>query len=672
MCKVNLQIYKKIFSSSRIFIVLLQVMIDRATIERILDAVKIEEVIGDFVSLRRRGANYVACCPFHNEKTPSFSVSPAKGIFKCFGCGKAGSAVTFVMEHEQMSYVEALKYLGNKYGIEVSDVQESEEQVRQRLFSESLAVANEYARNFYCDRLWNSEDGRAIGLGYFKERGFTDQTIKKFSLGYAPNERRAFAERAVKNGYKKEHLVAAGLVIEKENGDLADRFFERVIFPWRSISGKVIAFGGRTLRSDKNIAKYINSPESELFVKNKALYGIFEAKAAIARLKKCYLVEGYTDVISFNQIGIENVVASGGTSLTSGQIALIKRFSNNITVLYDGDAAGIRASVRGIDMLLEAGMEVKVVLLPDGDDPDSFSKKLPPEQVLSFLREHEEDFIAFKYRILADSPEQDPMQKARLINDIVGSIAVIPDAIVRSVYIEETAAKMKVSETLLHQEVARIRQKRSEAAFRESERQARIEKFEQQSSVQEGQTDVYSIGSGCDEAEREILYYLVKYGHLPFNDPAAPEDESTVAGYIMEELQSDDLELQNPLYRRIYEEYFTVKEHDGEKILKYFINNADSDISRTVADLMAQPYSVASSFSKHISKEEDALPVIIPKLIVLYKAKIMGHAAQTLTEELAKAQESGDVQLQQKIVARLNMIMKVRKDLSRIVKRITV
>ena len=647
-------------------------MIDRATIERILDAVKIEEVIGDFVSLRRRGANYVACCPFHHEKTPSFSVSPAKGIFKCFGCGKAGSAVTFVMEHEQMSYVEALKYLGNKYGIEVRDVQESEEQVQQRLFSESLAVANEYARNFYSQRLWESEDGRAIGLSYFKERGFTDETIRKFALGYAPAERRAFTERALKNGYKREHLVAAGLTVERENGELADRFYERVIFPWRSISGKVIAFGGRTLRSDKNIAKYINSPESELFVKSKALYGIFEAKAAIARLKKCYLVEGYTDVISFNQIGIENVVASGGTSLTSGQIALIKRFSNNITVLYDGDAAGIRASVRGIDMLLEAGMEVKVVLLPDGDDPDSFSKKQTPEQVLSFLNGHEEDFIAFKYRILADSPEQDPMQKARLINDIVGSIAVIPDAIVRSVYVEETAAKMKISETLLHQEVAKIRQRRSEAALKERERQVRMEKFEQQPYAQEAQTAVLPSGSGCDEAEREILYYLIKYGHLPFNDPAVPEEESTVAGYIMEELQSDDLELQNPLYKRIFQEYFTVREHDGEKILKYFINNVDSEISKAVADIIAQPYSIASSFSKHLSKEEDALSVMIPKLIVLYKAKIMSQAAQTLTEELAKAQESGDVQLQQKIVTRLNMIMKIRKELSRIVKRITV
>ena len=665
-------------------------MIERATIEKILDAVRIEEVIGDFVSLRRRGSNYVACCPFHHEKTPSFSVSPAKGIFKCFGCGKAGSAVTFVMEHEQMSYVEALKYLGNKYGIEVKDVQESEEQAQQRLFSESLAIANEYAGKFYSDRLWNSEDGRAIGLSYFKERGFTDEAIRKFALGYAPAERRAFTERALKNGYKKEHLVAVGLTLEKEHGKLADRFYERVMFPWRSISGKVIAFGGRTLRSDKNIAKYVNSPESELFVKNKALYGIYEAKAAISRLKKCYLVEGYTDVISFNQIGIENVVASGGTSLTSGQIALIKRFSNNITVLYDGDAAGIKASVRGIDMLLEAGMEVKTVLLPDGDDPDSFSKKHSAEEVLEFLQSHEEDFIAFKYRILSDGAENDPMQKARLINDIVGSIAVIPDAIVRNVYIEETAKKMKISETLLHQEVAKIRKKRGEAALRERERVERIEKFERSgiSGREENDggfsetgspvagTDAVAHGhetfSYCNEAEREILYYLIKFGHTPFKDPSDPGGESTIARYIFEELQSDDLELQNPLYRRIYEEYYAIKEHEGDKILKYFINNSDSDLAKAVADIVAQPYSIVSSFSKGLKQEEGALSVMIPKLIVLYKAKIMAQAALTLTEQLGEAKQRGDTEQERQIIEKLNVIMKIRKELSKVINRITI
>lgn len=646
-------------------------MIDRATIEKILDAVKIEEVIGDFVSLRRRGSNYVACCPFHQEKTPSFSVSPAKGIFKCFGCGKAGSAVTFVMEHEQMSYAEALKYLGNKYGIEVRDLQESEEQTQQRLLGESLSIANEYAKNFYTEVLWNSEEGRAIGLSYFKERGFTDETIRKFALGFAPAQRHAFTERAMKNGYKKEHLIAAGLTLEREHGECVDRFYDRVIFPWRSISGKVIAFGGRTLRSDKNIAKYINSPESEIFEKNRALYGIYEAKNAITRLKKCYLVEGYTDVISFNQIGIENVVASGGTSLTTGQIALIKRFSNNITVLYDGDAAGIKASLRGIDMLLEAGMEVRTLLLPDGEDPDSFARKYGSPYVERFLESHEEDFIAFKYKILSSGTENDPMERARVINEIVGSIAIIPDAIVRTLYVEQTAKRMSLSETLLYQQVAKIRRKRGEAAFKEREREERIEQMESAATLEmEGSGE--KEGVYCSETEREILYYLLKFGHIPFKERAEQNDEYTVARYIFEELQADDLELQNPLYKQIYEEYFAIKEYDGDKILKYFINNSNGDMAREVAAIVAWPYSIAPSFSKGIKDEEQTLDVQIPKLIILYKAKLMTQAALSLTEELKEAKQRGDPEAEREIIEKLDVIMKIRKELSKVTKRIIV
>lgn len=645
-------------------------MIERSTIEKVLDAVKIEEVIGDFVSLRRRGSNYVACCPFHQEKSPSFSVSPAKGIFKCFGCGKAGSAVTFVMEHEQMSYVEALKYLGNKYGIEVREVEESEEQTQQRLLGESLSIANEYAKNFYTEVLWNSEEGRAIGLSYFKERGFTDETIKKFALGFAPAQRRAFTERALKNGYKKEHLIAAGLTLEREHGECVDRFYDRVIFPWRSISGKVIAFGGRTLRGDKNIAKYINSPESGIFEKNRALYGIYEAKSAVTRLKKCYLVEGYTDVISFNQIGIENVVASGGTSLTTGQIALIKRFSNNITVLYDGDAAGIKASLRGIDMLLEAGMEVRTLLLPDGEDPDSFARKYGSPYVERFLESHEEDFIAFKYRILSSGTESDPLERARVINDIVGSIAIIPDAIVRSLYVEQTAKRMNLSEALLYREVAKIRRKRGEAALKEREREERIEQME--SATLEPGEPGEERGSYCGEAEREILYYLLKFGHTPFKDPAGQEGEYTVARYIFEELQADDLELQNPLYKEIYEEYFAMKENDGDKILRYFTNSPNNEMAMEVAAIIARPYSIVPSFSKGIKDEESTLDVRIPKMIILYKAKLMAQAALNLTEELKQAKQRGDPEAEREIIEKLDVIMKIRKELSKVTKRITV
>ena len=436
-------------------------MIDRSTVDRILDTARIEEVVSDFVSLKRRGANYIACCPFHHEKTPSFSVSPSKGIYKCFGCGKAGSVVSFVMEHEQMSYVEALKDLGNKYGIEVKEKEETQEDIQQRLHHESLLIVNDFAQKFYTEQLHTTEEGVAIGLSYFKERGFTDETINKFLLGYAPNKRREFTHNAQRKGYKKEHLVEVGLTIEREGtGELVDRFYERVMFPIRSISGKVIAFGGRKLRGDKEVAKHINSPESEVYVKNKVLYGIYEAKGAIAREQKCYLVEGYTDVISFHQAGVENVVASSGTSLTTGQIQLIKRFTNKVTVLYDGDWAGIKASLRGIDMLLEEGLEIKVALFPDGEDPDSFARKHTREELLDFLTNNEEDFISFKQRLLAQELNKDPLQRAKLIGEVVNSIAVIPDAIVRTVYIEQTASKLNIKEELLQQEVAKLRQKK--------------------------------------------------------------------------------------------------------------------------------------------------------------------------------------------------------------------
>ncbi len=664
-------------------------MIDHATIERILDTAQIVEVVGDFVSLKKRGTNYVACCPFHHEKTPSFSVSPGKGIFKCFGCGKAGSAVTFVMEHEQMSYVEALKYLGNKYGIEVKEKEESQEETQQRLLHESLLIVNEFAKNFYARRLWESEDGRAIGLSYFKERGFSDEIIKKFELGYSPNERRAFTHQAQKGGYKKEHLVAVGLTIEREEtGELFDRFYERVMFPWRSISGKTIAFGGRTLRSDKSIAKYINSPESEAFVKNRSLYGIYEAKAAIVREQKCYLVEGYTDVISFHQAGIENVVASGGTSLTSGQIGLIKRFSNKITVLYDGDYAGIKASLRGIDMLLAEGMEVKVALFPDGEDPDSYAKKHTAEQVREFLDANEEDFIAFKYRILSSDIEKDPLQRARLIGEIVNSIAVIPDAIVRNVYVEETSARLGIGQELLQQEIKKIRSKKQEEEFRANQRRERLQEYDamQNAGAAGGEAALRSrtalpgfvINTYCEEAEKEILYYLIKFGNLPiyldeeFLYGVSPEQEQSVAQYILGQLQNDDLELQNLVYKNIFDEYFKLEMTDDEKIFKYFINHPDSAMAKTVIDLMAQPYTITiAQFNKSLVPEKNILGRVVPKAILIYKAKVMAQASLNLAEELKVAQTNGDTALQEQLMQQLNTLMQVRNAFAKELKRVT-
>ena len=688
-----------------------------------MDTAQIVEVVSDFVSLKKRGTNYVACCPFHHEKTPSFSVSPSKGIFKCFGCGKAGSAVTFVMEHEQMSYVEALKYLGHKYGIEVKEREESAEDVQQRLLHESLLIVNEFAKKFYAQRLWESEDGKAIGLSYFKERGFTDEIIRKFELGYSPNERRAFTHQAQKGGYKKEHLTAVGLTIEREEtGELFDRFYDRVMFPWRSISGKVIAFGGRTLRSDKTVAKYINSPESEAFVKNKSLYGIYEAKAAIVREQKCYLVEGYTDVISFHQAGIENVVASGGTSLTSGQIGLIKRFSNKITVLYDGDFAGIKASLRGIDMLLAEGMEVKVALFPDGEDPDSYAKKHDAAQVREFLDANEEDFIAFKCRILSSDIDKDPLQRARLIGEIVNSIAVIPDAIVRNVYVETTGQRLNISQELLQQEIKKIREKKQEEDFKARQRKERLDAYHamqgsgqaQPASGQASQSSQASysgqvsqssqasfnapagvpaagasvntmktalpgfvINTYCEEAEKEILYYLLKFGcmnmHLEadFLYGSEPGHEHRVSEYILSQLQNDDLELQNLVFKNIFDEYFNLGAQDDEKAFRYFINHPDSAVAKTVIDILAQPYTITiEQFNKSMVPEKNVLGRVVPKAIMVYKAKVMAQASMNLAEELKKAQTAGNLALQEELMQQLNTLMQVRNAFAKELKRI--
>lgn len=712
-------------------------MIDRATIDRILDTARIEEVISDFVALKRRGTNYVACCPFHHEKTPSFSVSPAKGIYKCFGCGKAGSVVTFVMEHEQMSYVEALKYLGRKYGIEVKEKEETAQDIEQRLYRESLLIVNDFAQQFYTRTLWEHPEGQAVGLSYFRERGFTDQTVRKFQLGYAPNDRHAFTPQAQKAGYKKEHLVAVGLTIERESsGELFDRFYERVMFPIRSISGKVIAFGGRKVRNDnKEIAKYINSPESEVYVKNRSLYGIFEAKAAIVREQKCYLVEGYTDVISFHQAGVENVVASSGTSLTTGQIGLIKRFTNKVTVLYDGDFAGIKASLRGIDMLLEEGLEVKVALFPDGEDPDSYARSHTTEEIRTFLSEQEEDFISFKYKILSKDIQRDPIQRARLITEIIGSIAVIPDAITRSVYIAETSSRLNIGEDILQQEVAKVRYKnsvRKSPSWEQSPQRVsyREDRMQGGGNIPAGSytgirpapagespakenpegngssrnvadisgTGIYREESGrkgndgranfqmpsfvvntyCEEAEKEILYYLIKFGHLPIHLEeqsiygAPPEKEQTVAQYILEQLQNDDLELQNLVYKNIFDEYFRLGETEEEKILRYFINHPDPSVSRVVLDLTILPYTLTiKQFTKSLIPEKNILGRAVPKSILIYKAKVTAQAAMNLTEELGKAQKENDPEKQRRLMEQLNTLMQVRNVFSKELNRIT-
>ena len=651
-------------------------MISKTIIDKVLDAAQIVDVISDFVALKRRGANYTACCPFHNEKTPSFSVSPSKGIFKCFGCGKAGNAVNFVMEHEQLTYVEAIRFLGKKYGIEIIEKEETPEDIQNRLKHESLLTVSEFARNFYANELWESQKGKAIGLSYFKERGFSDETIKKFQLGWAPDGRNTFSSAALKAGYKKEFIAATGLGIERENSDeLIDRFYDRVMFPVHSVSGRVIAFGGRTLRNDKTVAKYINSPESEIYVKSRSLYGIYFAKSSITRTQKCFLVEGYTDVISLHQAGIENVVASSGTSLTVDQIRLIKRFTPQVTVLYDGDAAGIKASIRGIDMLLEEGLQVKVVLFPEGEDPDSYARKKGADLLAKFLEEAEEDFITFKTQLLSEDAKRDPVKRVQLINEVVGSIAVIPDAINRSVYIEECSRRLNISEAILAQEVRKLRKKRQYGVYSPDQPDSRIpgtpEYFPDLNTGEQLPSFVGNIY--CEPAEKEILYYLIKFGKNALYSKTGEEELSiTVAQFILNELQNDDLEIQNLIYKNIFDEYFLVKDADNEEIRKHFTNHQNPEIVNVVTNLLYNEHSLTvKQFRNSLTPEENVLTETVPKTILLFKAKITSAAMQNLNIELEKSQNAGDSESMEQYLKQLQILNNIRNSFSKELNRLT-
>lgn len=494
-------------------------MIDQVTIERILDTAQIAEVVSDFVTLRRRGVNFVGLCPFHDDRTPSFYVSPSKNICKCFACGAGGSPAHFIMKHEQLSYYEALKYLAKKYNIEVVEKALTNEEKQAQSDRDSMFILNEFARDHFVKMLHRNAEGKAVGLSYFKERGFRDDVIEKFQLGYSLEQRDALSTEAQRAGFRRDYLLKTGLSAGGENnGPLIDRFRGRVIFPVHTLSGKVVAFGGRILKRAENTGKYVNSPESEIYSKGKELYGIFFSKNAIVKADKCFLVEGYTDVLSMHQAGIENVVASSGTALTQGQIRMIHRFSENITVLYDGDAAGIKAALRGIDLLLYDGMNVRVVLLPEGEDPDSFARKQNAEQFNRFIDQNEQDFIRFKTNLLLEEAGNDPIKKAALISNIVESIALIPDNIKRSVYIQETAILLNARENVLISAVNKIRIKNYEKKKEERE------KGESRGSLPEMNVlpETASIGrqfvpvkNPYEKPERELIRYIIRYGTLP-------------------------------------------------------------------------------------------------------------------------------------------------------------
>ena len=578
-------------------------MIDQATIDKIMAATDIVDVVSDFVSLRRRGANYWGLCPFHDDRSPSFSVSPSKGVCKCFSCGKGGSAIHFIMEHEQLSYYEALKYLAKKYNIEVHEKELTDEERQKRSERENMFVVNTFAQEFFSKSLLETDEGRSVGLAYFKERGFNEDIIRKFGLGYSPEKRDALAVEAQKRGYKIDYLLKTGLCREGQNGRIYDLFSGRVMFPVYSVSGKVVAFGGRILKSGVKISKYFNSPESDIYHKSDELYGIYQAKRAIEKERRCYLVEGYTDVLSMHQSGIENVVASSGTALTHGQIRLIHRFTDNITVLYDGDAPGIKASLRGIDLLLQEGLNIKVVLLPDGEDPDSFAKSQSAESFTRYIKEHETDFIRFKTQLLLEDAGEDPIKRAAIISNIVESISLIPDAIVRSVYVQECSRLLQIDEQVLLSELNKRRQKRAEQQFSRErynqERQSAAPTGTPQTTgttpaapVNDNETppppslaDVpapaetpeaapiadHSLSkrvaqqSPLEKYEREIIRYIVRYGYRNLFETADGSWQK-VWEYIVEELSIDSIELSNPLYKHIVELTAEQREHEAQQV----------------------------------------------------------------------------------------------------------
>ena len=629
-------------------------MIPQETVQLILDTARVEDVVGDFVTLRRRGSSLWACCPFHNEKTPSFHVEPSRGIYKCFGCGKSGTAVGFVMEYEKLSYTEALKYLARKYHIEVKEKEESAEDIAARQRNESLLAVSEFAFNFYKDQL-ATDEGRSVAVQYFHSRGLEDDTIAKYGLGWAPKSKNALTEAAKKEGYKDEYLLETGLCAQWDtDGSLHDRFYDRVMFPIHSVSGRVIAFGGRTLFTDKSVAKYVNSKESEIYVKSRSLYGIYFAKGAISRADKCYLVEGYLDVLSMHQLGIVNVVASSGTSLTVEQIRLIKRFTENVTIMYDGDAAGIHAALRGIDLILKEGMNVKVVLIPDGDDPDSYARKHTLEEVEAFIAANEQDFIAFKADLLLGEAAGDPLKRANLINDIADTVAGIPDAVKRSVYTDTIAAKFRIDADILTDRVRRTREKIQGEERTQAQREAARARREEETRPQESATYTPPVNELraletqnplLAASERELLGFILTDGSTPLvfesdSEFYDPDGAQTVAEFIDTAFAGDGIVFANDAYRRTYDAYFALYDagRAQEEIIRDLMNGPDDDVRFVASQLSDVKYALTvKNFREALTTRESWLTNFVPKATLAYHIKRLQSDQTVLTRELATA-----------------------------------
>lgn len=676
-------------------------MIDQLTIEKILDAANIVDVVSEFVTLRKRGVNYVGLCPFHNEKTPSFYVSPSKGICKCFSCGKGGNVIHFLMEHEQMSYWDAAKWLARKYGIPYNERELTDSEKALQNERESMFITNQFALDFFKDTLLNTDKGRAIGLAYFRKRGFRDDILEKFHLGYCPDEPDALARAALAKGYTKENLIKTGLCYERENdGQLRDRFHGRVIFPVHSIAGKVVAFGGRIMNADAKVAKYVNSPESIIYSKSRELYGLWQAKQAIVRKDRCFLVEGYADVISMFQSGVENVVASSGTSLTPGQIRLIHRFTNNITVLYDGDKAGIKASLRGIDMLLAEGMNVKVLLLPDGEDPDSFAQGRGATEFQKYIDTHQVDFIRFKVNLLMEDAADDPYSRSELIKSITQSISVIQDPIVRSVYITECSQIMKIDERLLINDVNRRQREQAQAAA-QAPRPA-------QSADENGQNpepattesdnpdtpDTHSepapqpeisaedklrqqvralkregLGPMMDK-ERLLSQLIVRYGGkvmCTFRNEEDQEQDMTVGQFIVGSLQNDGLEFRHPVYKRFVELMAGHLEEKDFNSEKFFMSHPETFVSLTAASLMEERYQLSTIFKDNKPVEDGQRLLQLTRHIMAdYQMEVLRLEIKEIEKQMQDPSTLESTEKLMELQRRYKQLLSARAELSKV------
>ena len=674
-------------------------MIDRATIDKILDAAQIVDVVSDFVTLKKRGVNYIGLCPFHDDKTPSFYVSPAKGLCKCFACGKGGNAVHFIMEHEQMTYPEALKWLAKKYHIEVKERELTTEEKEAQSVRESLFVVNEFARDYFQNVLYNHIDGKSIGMTYFRQRGIRDDIVKKFQLGYSTSAKDGLAKEALHKGYKKEFLLKTGLCYEKEDGTIRDRFWGRVIFPWFNISGKVLGFGGRVLDSrTKGISqKYVNSPESEIYSKRRELYGIYHAKSAMVKADCVYMVEGYTDVIAMHQCGLENVVANSGTALSEEQIRLLHRFTSNITLLYDGDSAGIKASIRGIDMLLAEGMNVKVLLLPDGDDPDSFARKHSATEFQQYIANNEENFIRFKTNLLLKDTQNDPIKRAGLISDMARSIGLIPNEVIRYACLKECAAILNVDEQIIQNEIKKIvRQRKDEYIEQRKKEKEEAEKvnalnntpqqelipddglippppFPPEEMPQEMYHDNYLPQTGWEKLpfytkEQQLIKALVRYGEQVVCYMENEEGEETpirVTEYISMDLAQDNLQFQNPLHRQLLAEAEANLDKPNFCAERYFLAHPDPSISRMAADLISDRYRLSKSNEQALTKDEERLHELIPHLLIDFKLSILEEDMKQTIQQLSNPDVAKNAQKSMEVMKHYKELTDTLKEMAK-------